>query len=85
MKYAVELTKSAEKELLRLQSREQVKISKALLDLQENPRPHGHKKLKGKDGLFRIRIGDYRAIYTIKDNILLVLVFDIGHQKDIYE
>jgi mRNA interferase RelE/StbE len=85
MKYKVELTKSAEKELLRLPAKDQQKVSKALISLQDNPRPHGYKKLKGEEILYRIRIGNYRTIYTIKDNILLVLVFDIGHRKDIYE
>ena len=84
MKYKVELTKSAEKELLRLPTKDQQRVSNVLLELRDNPRPHGYKKLKGEDSLYRVRIGNYRAIYTIKDHILLVLVLDIGHRKDIY-
>lgn len=85
MKYTVELTKSAEKDVLSLPIKEQVRIGRALKGLESNPRPHGVKKLKGEENLYRIRIGRYRAIYTIQDHILLVVVFDIGHRKDIYD
>ena len=84
MKYSVELTKSAEKELLSLPNKEQSRISRALKGLEDNP-PHGVKKLKGEENLYRIRIGKYRAIYTIQDHVLLVIVFDVGHRKDIYD
>jgi len=52
--------------------------------LEENPRPPGSKKLKGRAG-YRLRIGDYRVIYEIEDNILRVIVIDVGHRKDIYQ
>ena len=42
------------------------------------------KALKGAEGLFRIRSGDYRIIYTVQDRILLVLVVRIGHRREIY-
>ena len=48
------------------------------------PRPMGNKKLKGRDS-YRIRVGNYRVIYEIFDNILTVEVIDLGHRKDIYE
>jgi mRNA interferase RelE/StbE len=51
--------------------------------LGSNPRPNGCKKLKGRDG-YRIRVSDYRIIYEIQDNVLLVDVIDLGHRKDIY-
>lgn len=85
MKYSLELTKRAEKEYLRLPTKVQLKFKKAFWDLQLNPRSFGYKKLKGEDELYRIRVGDCRAIYTIKNNILTVLIIDIGHRKDIYE
>lgn len=52
--------------------------------LAEEPRPHGCRKLRGQDDLYRIRIGDYRAIYSIVDNRLIVLVVAVGHRRDIY-
>jgi mRNA interferase RelE/StbE len=60
------------------------KIKSAILNLAENPRPPGYKKLKGRAG-FRIRVADYRIIYEIFDDILQVDVIDLGHRKSIYE
>ncbi|MBO9635349.1 MAG: type II toxin-antitoxin system RelE/ParE family toxin [Chitinophagaceae bacterium] len=59
-------------------------IKNSILQLADNPRPHGYKKLKGRDG-YRIRVGDYRVLYNIFDNILSVDVVNLGHRKDIYE
>ena len=83
-RYSVVLTKSAEKELYKLPTEAILKIVAALKGLEENPRPEGCKKLKGFKNLWRIRIGNYRAIYYIEDIILLVDVRDIGNRKDIY-
>jgi len=59
-------------------------IKRAIYNLANNPRPAGCKKLKGRDS-YRIRVADYRIIYEIFDDILLVDVIDMGHRKDIYE
>lgn len=59
-------------------------ILDAIENLAENPRPKGYKKLKGRTG-YRIRVGNYRIIYEIFDDILLIDVIDLGHRKDIYE
>ncbi len=60
------------------------KIKNAILKLAENPRPEGYKKLKARDG-YRIRVTDYRIIYDIFDDTLLVTVIDLGNRKDIYK
>ncbi len=52
--------------------------------LAANPRPKGVKKLTGLDNLYRIRAGDYRIVYQIRDDRLIVLVVRIGHRKDVY-
>jgi mRNA interferase RelE/StbE len=52
--------------------------------LEENPRPAGYKKLKGRDG-YRIRAGNYRIIYDIFDKELIVDIITLGHRKNIYE
>jgi mRNA interferase RelE/StbE len=59
-------------------------IKAAIYNLANNPRPHGYKKLKGKDG-YRIRQGNYRIIYEIYDKTLIVDVIAVGNRKDIYE
>jgi mRNA interferase RelE/StbE len=84
-RYTVVLTKTAEKELHNLPKKVIGKIVTELKGLEENPRPHGCKKLKGFKNLWRIRVGDYRIIYAIEDVILLVDVREIGGRKDIYD
>lgn len=60
------------------------KIKEAIYNLADNPRPIGYKKLKGRDA-YRIRVADYRIIYDIFEDVLIVDIIDLGHRKDIYE
>jgi len=84
MPYNVTLKKQAIKTLEKISEPYYTNIKKAIYQLAINPRPQGYKKLKGRNG-YRIRISDYRIIYDIFDNVLLVDVIEIGHRKDIYE
>lgn len=84
MKYALFLRKSAEKELLALPKVQAIKVRDAIIALTENPRPSGCKKLQGSDSDFRIRIGDYRVVYSISDKVLTIWVIKIAHRKDVY-
>ena len=84
MAYRVTLKKRALKALEDINEPYYSIIKKAIYALADNPRPQGYKKLKGRDG-YRIRVADYRIIYEVFDNILLVDVIDLGHRKDIYE
>ena len=52
--------------------------------LANHPRPHGVEKLKGESNFYRVRSGDYRIIYQIKDKVLLVLLIKIGHRREVY-
>jgi mRNA interferase RelE/StbE len=81
--FRVEVRHSAEKELGRLPAQAQQRIAVGLLGLTEQPLPPNVKKLKGSDG-YRIRIGDYRVLYTIDTEKREVSVFAIGHRKDVY-
>ncbi len=83
-RYTVVITKTVQKLLSKLPDRTASKLEAAMLLLENNPRPNGCKKLKGRDA-YRIREGDYRIIYEIEDNILHVLVIDVGHRRDIYK
>jgi mRNA interferase RelE/StbE len=82
--YQVVIEKQAQKQLAKISPPHYQHIRAALQNLAANPRPNGYKKLKGRSG-FRIRIGDYRIIYNIADNILTVFVFIIRHRRDVYE
>lgn len=84
MAYNVTLKKRAIKALEKINEPYYSNIKEAIYSLADNPRPKGYKKLKGRDG-YRIRVADYRIIYDIFDDALLVDVIDLGHRKDIYE
>ena len=84
MAFKVALKKQALKALLDINEPYYSNIKKAIYNLADNPRPSGYKKLKGRDG-YRIRVADYRIIYDIYDDILLVDIINLGHRKDIYE
>lgn len=62
----------------------QTRITKKLETLETHPRPHDVKKLQGYENTYRVRIGDYRIIYEIPDNILLVWVIEVGHRSRVY-
>lgn len=83
MPYAVYLKRSAEKELAGWPGEVYRKIIKRLLTLKDNPRPHGAKKLWG-GGSYRIRVGDYRVLYTIADALQKIEVSPVGHRREVY-
>jgi mRNA interferase RelE/StbE len=83
-RYKVLFSKRAEKDLQKLPATIVERIIPAIISLENNPRPVGSKKLKGYSDLWRIRIGDYRAIYSINDIVLLVDIRAVGNRKDIY-
>lgn len=83
MAYSVLLAPPAERQFKALADPIRKRIVKRLRTLKDNPRPQGVKKLAGKDDLYRIREGDYRIIYTIRDQELIILVLKIGNRKEI--
>lgn len=88
MTYSIEFTPAAEKSLAKVAKRSRPllkKIDQALLSLAENPIPANSKHLVGEEPpLYRVRVGDYRILYQIEDNVLVVLVVHVGHRKDVY-
>ncbi len=83
--YKVAFTSSAARELNKLPGQLIARILPRLEKLARNPRPPGCKKLQAGEGEWRIRIGDYRAVYTIDDAKLLVEVTRIRHRSQVYE
>jgi len=83
MAYQVILKRSAEKELDALQAKTRNRIIKHLLALEENPRPSGIKKLQGQES-YRLRVGDYRVLYTVNDKIKQVVILAVGHRREVY-
>ena len=83
MGYAVRLIPSARKALQKLPRDAQERILFALALLQSTPIPLHAKKLSGKKGYYRIRVGEYRIIYQVREEELLILVIKVGHQKEV--
>ena len=81
--YQVILSKKILKLLITINEPYYSAIKIAIQNLSKDPRPMGYKKLKGKS-TYRIRVGDYRVIYDILNEILVVDVVDVGHRKNIY-
>lgn len=84
-RYDVQLTKQARKGLNRVDRPAQVRILKALALLRDHPRPAAAKVLVGQPGYLRVRVGDYRIVYTVQDDRLLVLVLATGHRRHVYD
>ena len=85
MSYSVELKKSATKSLKKLPKKSQAGIVKKLLELETSLPPVEQTKLKGNNPFHKIRVGDYRIIYEIHDDVLVILVVKIGHRKEVYK
>jgi mRNA interferase RelE/StbE len=84
MTYQIEFVKQAAKQLRALPAQERERLQPKIDALATEPRPIGVIKLAGEEDLYRIRVGDYRIIYSIQDTQLLVLVVKIGHRRDVY-
>ncbi len=84
MPFSLSFSKQAFKELEKINDPFYSNIKQAIVALADDPRPQGYKKLKGRDG-YRIRVGNYRVIYDIFDNELLIDIIALGHRKDIYD
>lgn len=83
--YRIEIDRDAQRWLAQLTDEKLRRRLVAAIDgLALNPRPGGVKKLKGFERRYRIRVGDYRILYEVRDGMLLVLVLDVGDRKDIY-
>lgn len=85
MAYTVELKPTAVRSLKKLAKGLQKRIAAKIDELGGNPRPAGVEKLSGKQDYYRLRVGNYRIIYEVKENVLLVLVIRIGHRREIYQ
>jgi mRNA interferase RelE/StbE len=83
MKYSLHIVPSAERQFLKLQTVFQNRIKNKIFLLESDPRPYGSQKLHGTD-FFRIRVGDYRVIYSINDPHKTIKILDIGHRREVY-
>jgi len=83
-RYRIELRPAALRSLRKLDPQIRRRVQGAIALLADDPRPPSAKKLKGRDA-FRVRVGDYRVIYTVEEGVLLVVVVTLGHRRDVYD
>lgn len=82
--YVVQYDPKALKELVKLDTSVARRIVRAVDAMKVDPRPSGARRLVGYTDLWRIRVGDYRVIYTIRDTELLVLALRVAHRSSVY-
>ena len=82
--YRVEIARRAVKVLATLPRREQQRIRAAIELLAATPRPPGCVAIAGETSAYRVRVGDYRVIYEVRDEVLLIQVVRIGHRREVY-
>jgi len=82
--YRIKLRPAAIRSLRKLEPGIRRRIQGAIALLAQNPRPPGARALQGRPGL-RVRVGDHRIIYVVKDGVLLVVVVRLGHRRDVYD
>lgn len=85
MSYRVEFTAAAARQVKKLPRPARDRVLDAIEDLEEDPRPHGARKLVGERTAWRIRIGDYRVLYDVFDSELTVFVVRAAHRREVYD
>jgi mRNA interferase RelE/StbE len=83
-RYRVEVRPAAFRAMRKLDPGVRSRIEGAIALLAEDPRPPASRPLRGRPG-YRVRVGDYRIIYTIQENVLLIVVVALGHRRDVYQ
>lgn len=84
MPYRIEIARGAAKSFEDFPAKTRERLRDAMETLSVNPRPHGNKKLKGRDNEYRVRVGSLRIIYAIFDSEQRVVVRDVVDRKDAY-
>jgi mRNA interferase RelE/StbE len=82
--YAVRFHRSAIRDLERLDVRMRRRVGRAIDGLASDPRPDGAVKLRGTSDLWRLRVGEFRVVYQVRDDVLVVLVIRVRHRREAY-
>lgn len=82
--YKIEWRKSTKKDLRKIPRKEVAKIIGAVESLSANPYPYGSVKLSGSEFTYRIRVGNYRVIYEVFEDRIIIEILKVGHRKEVY-
>ena len=83
MPYRIEIKRSAVKEIRKLPDSVLPRVMRTIEGLKENPRPAGARKLSGGEE-YRVRVGDYRVVYTIAEEVVTVYIVRVRHRREVY-
>jgi len=83
-RHSIEISRTAEKQLKKLNRDDQRRVIKAIVALADDPHQQGSRKLTGHDDVLRIRVGPYRVLYSVSGKKLVIIILKIGHRKDVY-
>lgn len=83
-RYRIQVTPAAARQLQKLDPQVARRVQGAIELLAVDPRPPASRALRGRPG-YRVRVGDYRLLYTVQDDVLLVVLIRLGHRRDVYE
>lgn len=83
-KYRILVSRRAKQALQKLQRRDQQRINAAITLLADDPRPPKCVALSGEKSVYRVRVGDFRIIYEVRDSVLIIHVMTLGHRRDVY-
>lgn len=83
MTFRIEVEPTARRALAKTTGAMRGRIEAAILLLAEDPRPPASRRLAGSPA-YRVRIGDYRIIYEVRDDVLVVVIVTLGHRRDVY-
>ena len=84
MPYAVLFEAAALRALDKIRQEDRTRIIARAEALANDPFPPGAKKLRGPEGYFRFRVGDFRVVYDVQHNRLVILVIRVGHRREVY-
>jgi len=82
--YSIEVSATAEKQLRKLSKKDQISVLKRIQELSGEPRPNHSRKLRGQDNIYRVRVGNYRILYSIENKHLTIIILKVGHRRDVY-
>lgn len=84
MPYTIEIEPRAQRQIRALPRDAQRRITDALAQLADEPRPPDTRRLTGHDRAYRLRVGSYRIVYEVEDRIRVVLIIEVGHRREVY-
>jgi len=85
MPYEIQFKASAWKTFNKLDREARGRVAEAIMGLSENPKPQQARKLSGAEDFYRVRVGDFRVIYQVREGALVVLIIKVGHRRDVYK